>query len=82
MIVTMSKASMLAMRVCTVKLEFHGRYVRARMNGRRGDIVSQAKLCAASPDNRLARPFGNIDVAMAGILLLIGRLGEENRTHE
>ena len=34
-----------------------------------GMIVSRVKACAASPDNGLVRPFGDIDVVTAEVLL-------------
>jgi hypothetical protein len=34
-----------------------------------GDIVSRAEACAASTDDVLVRPFGDIDVATAEVLL-------------
>jgi hypothetical protein len=35
------------------------------MNGDCGDIVIRAEACAASPDDGLVRPFGDIDVVTA-----------------
>jgi hypothetical protein len=59
---------MLAMTGCKIPQEISS----ARMNGKCGDIVSRgcrAEACAASTDDGLVRPFGNIEVATAEVLL-------------
>jgi hypothetical protein len=65
MTMIISRGFMLAMTGCKIPWEISC----ARMNGECGDVVSRVEACAASPDDGLVRPFGDIDVATAGILL-------------
>jgi len=50
------------------------------LNGKCGDIVNRAEACAASTDDRLVRPFGNIEVATAEVLLNL--LERVDRLHQ
>jgi hypothetical protein len=63
MTMIMSRAFKLAITGCKIPRETSC----ARMNGECGDVVSRAEACAASPDDGLVRPFGDIDVATAEI---------------